>query len=360
MGFDELDGGRAVARLLIGPTDRLDLTAGARCRDALAASVAARTDATDDGLDSIPIANCIREALECQCPTALAHDKAVGSGIERGGMAGRERSDGTEFGEGRRVHGAVARSRDHQIDLAGMQKSAGIEHGSEGGCTSRIGRIIRTLEVEQVGHPPTDDIGQFAGHCVLIDLGQTVEDGILERILARRRHAAGLDGVASEMVGPNPMIGEVSVFASQGIGEDDAGAGMGEFLRPLTQISGIFERSRTDRDSPQLGRINLRQGPGGNAVAAPIELEALDPSTNLRVGLVLIDVLRTALDMEIRGVPAIAGHILQRDLGGQHVLPEGRGIVRVGQQGRDTDHSDRFERILRILVKGCQSIHLSH
>ena len=107
------------------------------------------------------------------------------------------------------------------------------------------------------------------------------------------------------------MIGQVAIFTPKGVCKDDTGSRLGQFAGPFTHVPCIFQGSRTDGDSPQLSRVDLRQRARGNPPASPVELEVFDPSAYFRIGLVLIDILRPTFNPEIGDYPAIIGDFLE-------------------------------------------------
>ena len=83
MRLDQFHGGSGVAGLTVGASDRLDLAALARRRDALSATVGRAPDATNHAVDLVLIPNGVAQPLKQQNAGALAHDESVGSSVKR-------------------------------------------------------------------------------------------------------------------------------------------------------------------------------------------------------------------------------------------------------------------------------------
>ena len=336
--------------LLLRSQHRLTLAAHAGGGDSLAPPVRGCADAADHRVDAVAIGDRIAQALEHDAAGSLAHHEAVCSHVEWGRMGRRERTDGAELGVGRRVHRAVRRPGEHHVDLTRVQQVTGVHQGGEGGGTGGVGAVIRTLQVEQVGHPSGNHVCQLAGHRVLVDLRCALCNRLLERLAARLRHPS-LDSLACDLVGPHPEVRQVAVLSSEGIGEHDPGARIRQLLVALAiPVAGIGQRVRSDGHRPQLAFVDLCQSPWRLLPAAPVELEALDERADLRVGLVLLHRPGPAFDPEVIHLPAVGGDVPERHMRLQHVGPERGDIVGVWQQRRHADDCHRLERVLRRLV----------
>ena len=85
--------------------------------DALALAVARAADAAQHGVDFVPVAFGVGQALEQEDRGAFTHDEAVGA-LRKGPRAGgRERTDLAELHEGRRTHVAVDAAGDRHVEI---------------------------------------------------------------------------------------------------------------------------------------------------------------------------------------------------------------------------------------------------
>ena len=173
-----------------GALHRQPLPDGVGRRDALAATVAGAGDAEQHRVDPVAVALGVRQALEHEQRGALAHHEPVGAGVERAGARRRQRADLAELHKPWCVHVAVDAAGDRGVEVAGLQSAHRGRHGGQRGGARRVGGEVGAAEVEQVGHPARDDVGELAGHRVLGDLLEPVEKRRRGSRRARRRAPA--------------------------------------------------------------------------------------------------------------------------------------------------------------------------
>src|SRR5205823_14833931 len=89
---------------------------------------------------------------------------------------GREGPDLAELHEAVGHHVAVDPAGDHGVVGAARQTVDGGRHGAHGRGAGGVAHKVRPLEVEHVRDAPGEDVGQFARHGVLGDVGDDVAD----------------------------------------------------------------------------------------------------------------------------------------------------------------------------------------
>ncbi|MGC4116636.1 MAG: hypothetical protein QM765_19110 [Myxococcales bacterium] len=145
------------------------LSVGVRRGDALALAIGRAADAPDDGVDLVAGLLGVFQPLEHQRHRALAHDEAVGVGVERPAAVGGERADLGELDEGGRTHRAVDAAGDDRVGLAGHQHADGRLQRRQRRGAGRVGGEVHATQVERVGDAAGDDVAQLTGHRVLGD-----------------------------------------------------------------------------------------------------------------------------------------------------------------------------------------------
>ena len=155
----------------VGPSalGRQNLADGVGGGDALAFAVAGTAHAADHGVDLIAVALSVGQTLEQEGRAALAHDEAVRAVAEGPAAGCAQRADLAELDEDAGAHVAVDAAGHHGVHLAGCQQLHRRVDGSEAGGAGRVGDEAGAAQVEHVGHPAGDDVGQFARHGVLGD-----------------------------------------------------------------------------------------------------------------------------------------------------------------------------------------------
>ena len=117
VSFDQFNGLRINAALLVGPAQGFLLTGSARLVNRRAATVTRRTDALDDRLDLV-----IRQALDDDNTEALAEGGAIGVIGKRFGVSGRRQGRClAEAGVHEDIVEGVDATGDHHVRLAGRE-----------------------------------------------------------------------------------------------------------------------------------------------------------------------------------------------------------------------------------------------
>ncbi len=170
---------RGETGVLPGALDGALLADGVRRGDALAFAIAAPADAADDRIDFVAVAFGVCQAFEQEDRRAFAHDETVGAVGVGTRTVRAEGADLAEFDKRFGPHVAVHAAGQGGVELAKTQAvHRRLERGQRGGAGG-VGDEVRPGEVEHVGHPPGDDVSEFARHGVFADFREA------------RAHAAG-------------------------------------------------------------------------------------------------------------------------------------------------------------------------
>jgi hypothetical protein len=167
--LDERARRRRHARQLPRTLDGQALADGVGGGDALALAVARSRHAEEHGVDAVAVPLGLGQPPEQEQRAPLAHDEAVGAVRVGAGAGRRQRADLAELHVGRGAHVAVDAAREGCVVLAVDQPFDRRGHGRQAGRARGVGDIARPPEVEEVGDPAGDDVGQLAGHGVLGD-----------------------------------------------------------------------------------------------------------------------------------------------------------------------------------------------
>ncbi len=336
--------GRREAGACPGALDRQALADRVGRRDSLAATVGGSADAAQHGVDPVAGAFGVGEPFEQEDRRALAHHEAVGAVGVRTGAGGGERADLAELDERRRAHVGVDPAGEHGVVVALLET---LDGGADRRHRRRAGRVtdvVGTLEVEQVGDPARDDVGELAGHAVLGDVGEAIGDAGAELALDRLAHLgrqAAQAGRAGELPGvfgeEQPAGGDVVAVATHGVAEHHGGA-VG--VERTVRVAVVDERLARGGDRPLLGAVHLvgdarrdRQLPG-DRIPGPVA----HPTADLGVGLVG----RLGIGIEVgRGLPTLGGRLADRVAAAPQVLPEGGHVGRIRQDRAQADDRDR-------------------
>jgi hypothetical protein len=319
------------------------LSDGVGRRDAPALAVARATHPEQDGVHAIAVTFGVGEALEHEERRTLAHDEAVGRGVERPGAGGRERADLAELHERVDPHVAVDPAGDHGVVLAVDQPVRRCRRRRQCGGTGCVGGEVRTPEVEQVRDPAGQDVGQLPGHGVLGDRQLVSEEPLVPLLEDRgasrrgqRREGRRLPEVARELRELDPQRGPVVLLATDGVPEhyrDPLG------VHPPVRPAGVQQRRPRRRHGPLLPDIELGGDRGWDRKPPLLRLPrvAAHPSADAAVGLVGRRRVRVVVQL---GIPPLGGHVADRVPTVPEVLPEGRRVGCVGHDRRDADDSD--------------------
>jgi hypothetical protein len=162
----DLDGREPGAR--VGAVDGALLAVLARRGEAEVAPVAGRAHARQHGVDAVAVALGVGEALEHHHRGALAQRDAVGVGVE--GAAAPLARQRVDAGEHQVVVDAVVEvgaATEHHVGGAGQQLLDGEVHRGQRRGARGVDRVVGAAEVEAVGDPAGDDVGEHAGEGVL-------------------------------------------------------------------------------------------------------------------------------------------------------------------------------------------------
>ncbi|OPZ55187.1 MAG: hypothetical protein BWY91_01201 [bacterium ADurb.BinA028] len=335
--------GRVDPSALPGPRDGELLPDRVGGGDALALAVGRATDAEDEGVDLVAVALGVGEPLEDEQGCALTHDEAIGAGVEGPGAGGRQGTDLAELDEGVDTHVAVDATGDHRVVLVVVEaEDRGVERG-QAGRAGGVGRVVGATQVEHVGDPAGDDVGQLTGHGVLGDLEHVVQverPGLFDDLVLH----VGREGLQGRRLGNPPQrLGQLDTHARQvvllaadGVAEDDRH--LVAVDRPLGP-PGIHEGPAGRRQRPPLTLVHLRRHRRRDGQLPPdrVPLELADPAADRRVRLVPGRVIGGVVE---RGVPALRRHVGDAVPPSRDVGPEGIGVRGHRHDGRDADDGD--------------------
>jgi len=330
VALDEAAGGRGEPRVPPGPLDGQPLPDGVRRRDAFPPAIARPADAAQHGVDPIPGALGIGQALEHEEAGPLAHHEPVRAVPVGPRAGGRERADLAELHEGRRPHVPVHAADEGDVELMLEEPVVGGVDGRERRRAGRVGGEIGAVQVEEVRDPARHDVGELPGHGVLGDdrqLGDHPVVGLLGDALPGRLvqpgERRGLGEGPGHLREEHPEGALVVLVPPHRRAEDDGGSvpvegplgpavvqqrHSGAGHRPLLGLVHRVGDLRRDRELPPHG----------------VPLEVADPAADLRVGLVRDRRVRVVVE---RGVPAIRGDVADAVATADDVVPE-RGEIR--------------------------------
>ncbi len=332
--FDQGCGGRVETGVFPGATDGEALPRRVGRGDALAPAVAGSPDAADHGVDAVAVAFGVRQPFQEKGGGTFAHDEAVGALGKGAAACGAECADLAELDEGRRAHVAVHAAGNERIRPAVSQHLDRGADGGEAGGASGVGYEVGAAQIQHVGNASGDDVRQFAGHGIFGDGGEDradalaplLQDGLAHRLRQAAESRAALQG-ACVFGQDDALRGEVVLLAAHRRAEDHAGA---LSVERAIRVAIVGQRLGGDGDRPLLALVHRRRSLGRNAETLPVEMEAAHPTADLSVGLVR----RGRVGVVIIGdAPALGRHIDDAVASIADVLPKGRGVGCVGENG---------------------------
>ena len=227
VGFDQSGRSRVQTRNFPGAFDGQLLADGVGRGDTFALAVAAATHAANHSINFVAAAFSVGQPFEQERAGTFAHHKAIGPIAKGTAAGGAEGADFAEFDEDGRAHVTIHAAGDDRVDLVlGQHFDGGVESRKAGGA-GRVGDEVGAAQIEQIGHAPRDDIGQFTGHSIFGDGRETlVDDGVPvgddlppqigRQLIESRRGGQGV-GVFGEN---DAVLGGVMQFATHGCAED--------------------------------------------------------------------------------------------------------------------------------------------
>ena len=172
VGFDHGSRGRIESGVFPGTSCGQYLADGIGGGDALTLAIAGAAYTADHGVDLVAVALGVSQTLEQKGSGAFAHDEAVGA-VAKGPAAGcAESADLAELNEDACAHVAVHAAGNHRVDSPlDQQLHRGVD-GRKAGSAGGIGDEAGAAQVEHVGDPARNDVGQLTGHGILGDFRQ--------------------------------------------------------------------------------------------------------------------------------------------------------------------------------------------
>ncbi len=147
--------------------------------NAFAFAIAGPAHAANDRVNFVTGSFRIFQPFEQEGPGPFAHHKTIGSITKRPCSSSTQRANFAKLDEAADTHVAVYPARHHCVHLVfGEQFNSRVYGGKTGGASS-VGDEVGAAQVQHIGHPPGDDVGQFAGHGIFGDAGQGVVNDIV-------------------------------------------------------------------------------------------------------------------------------------------------------------------------------------
>ena len=283
--------------------------------------VAGTGDTLDDGEDAVTVALGIGEPLEHERCDPLSERDAVGAGVER--AAPPRRRQGVDRCEQQVVVDAVVHVRpaadDHVAHASGELLARRVERGQRRGAR-RVDCVVDPAEVEPVGDPPGDDVGQHTGERVLGERRQVAVERWRER--------------PDELPEPGAEAVEAAEVVAALGAEDHRRTGAIE-LSPV--VTGVGERPSHDLQAEQLDGLDGGERAGRDPVGEGVERDPRQEATPLRRRLAAGVLGHGFGVVEDLRVPAVARHFGDAVDAVHHVGPE---LLEVGGAGEDGGHAD--------------------
>ncbi len=128
-----------------------------------------------------------------------------------------------------RAHVAIYTASNDGINFICAEQFDGGVDGGKAGSAGRVGDEVGAAQIEHIGHPPGDDVGQFAGHGVFSDSGNALVDGavpfadnlfthVFRKLIESVRGLQGV-GILGE---DDAVLGDVMHFPAHRCAQDDA------------------------------------------------------------------------------------------------------------------------------------------
>ncbi len=335
---DRLD---AEAGRPVGAGQGEPVAAGLGAGDA-APAVGGVAPAGDGGVAEPALGAGVLVAHQDDHAAALAGPEAVGALVVDPHLGGGERAGLGEADHLERVDAEVDAAGHGDVHPAAEQGVAGGGDGQQRGGAGAVDGEAAALEVEVVADPAGDGVGQAAGQGVLADRRegalvaalQAVQEGTQLGVAPALFAQRGADGAAH--VGPAQahQVGAAEL-AGEGVADDDAGVGVGQAL--AEREAGVLQGAGGGVQGEPVGHVGGAEGAARDAVADPVELEALDDG-----GLGAVEAVgRGGVGrVVVLGAHPHVGQPAEGPAAGEHVLPELFGAVRVGVAAGHADHRD--------------------
>ncbi len=327
VGLHELDGGRAVPRLLVRPSQSTGLAFRAGRVHAGPLSVGRSSEPSDDGVDGIPVGLGILETPEGEHTHTLADEGAVGlvgerPAVPRGGERRRLREAHVHEDV---VEGVDAPGDDHvavtQVELVepGLQRR-------DGAGARRAGDEVGAAQVQPVGDAAGDHVPQQPGEGALLP-GLVVVldalDDLLDPALGQARVSESLppDGVLEPRAHLHHQLG------GRGHAQDYAGAAV---VRVVGEPAGVLEDPLRRDEGEELGRVRRRDGRRREPELHGVEGDRVQVPTPLGVRHVRRAGIGIVVVLDQPGVGRNVGETVR---GRDDVAPEAKEVLAPREKG---------------------------
>ena len=338
VGLDEVDRVGAVARHVVALAQGAGLALGDRRVHRLGLAVRGGAEALDDGVDLVPVALGVGEALERHHAEALAEERAVTGLVEGAAVArGRERRRLAEAHVHEDVVQRVHAAGHHHVALAEAELVDREVHGGERAGAGGVRDAVRAAEVQAVRDAAGDDVAEEAREGALLPTDVVAGDAIAGLLHVGLAHAH-----AAQRALPHGALEPAHERAQQLLGagdaEDDGDAARVEGLG--LEAGHVVQHGARDDEREELGGVGRREDGGRDAKTHRVERDVVQEGAALGVGLVRR--LRIGV-VVVLDQPVPGGDLADEILLLQDVLPEAGDVLGAGEQGAGADDGDGGE-----------------
>jgi len=184
--LDVLDRARRDPRVLVGVPQHRALRLRVRSGKSVRTPILIHGRPANDGVDSVPVSERLREPLEDYEPRPFAADESVGAIVESlAPPVGGERAQLRETYAVLRRQDEVHAARESERRFAAPQTLASVVNRNQRGRARRVDRHAGPPEIERVGDAPRRDRAQRSGRGVHVDRRRAVP---LHASVVVRRH----------------------------------------------------------------------------------------------------------------------------------------------------------------------------
>ena len=331
--LDQLDGGGAVAGVLVGAAQGARLALGQGSVDALGLAVGGAAQAADHGVDAVAVALGVGQALEREHGQALAEHGAVSVLGEGPAVAGaRERRGLAEADVHEHVvHGVDAAGDDH-VGAPELEVGDGHGHRREGAGAGGVGDAVGPVQVEPVGDAAGDHVAEEPGEARLRPLGEALADALDDVVDLALLEAGVAHRLAPDRVLEPRRHGDGQLLRA-GHAEHDADAIAGYVLEPGAR-EGVLEHLARHDEREELRGVGRGHQLGRDAGLGRIEVDRREEAATAGVGLVGRGGIGVVVVVH---QPVARWHLAEQIGAADDVAPEA-GLV--GGAGEERAHAD--------------------
>ena len=258
-------------RIAICHPQGFELTALARRHRPFAAAVVVRRRSLHHGVDAIPVANRVVEALEHHHAGAFAHHESVGAGVEGTAFTtAGQRPDAAEAHQVVRQQVQVHPTRDREVDLAAAQVDDGLLRGDQRRGAGRVDRERGAAQVPCLGDDGGGHVEQVAGHREGPHRHHVLDQRVA-KVVGFRSGKGAPEGAVEELHGADAGEEELLVLADARA-DEDAGAGA---LERASLVPGVLQRGAHAVEQQPVLRVGHLDPPWSDPIVERGELPQL-------------------------------------------------------------------------------------